>query len=259
MSFRGVTSAGAIVKRQYDSGKITSNTLNPGRLGFVPRGMVGTGAGGMDFIGEGYLANSPDGNIYQVGVSAKTSYNDVVITKTSVNKTWAGIRSLSWGSGLPNGNGLLYGLTDTNGFYRYQTSADSLAPHTRATIGTSGWTLNTITYDRTGVVPGTTRKADIFVATSAGGQLIEYTIPIDNPSQWSRKTLKAATWGNFKALRTGNCYNPTTGKQAGRIMIGVHKNGEAYLYFDKNPTDGSGADIVGYGKIASGWTEKVYS
>lgn len=254
-----MTSTGAIVKRQYDSGKITSNTYNPGRLGFVPRGMVGTGSGGMDFIGEGYLANSADGNLYGVGVSAKTSYNDVVITKKSVNKTWGSIRSLTWGSSLPNGNGLLYGLSDSNGFYRYQTSASSAAPHTRATIGASGWSLNTITYDRTGVVAGTTRKADIFVATSAGGKLIEYTVPLDNPSQWSSKVLKAATWGGFKALQTGDCYNSTTGKASGRIMIGVLKNGDVNLYFDKNATDGSGADIVGYGKIASRWTEKIYS
>lgn len=254
-----MTSTGAIVKRQYASGKLTSNTYNPGRLGFVPRGMLGTGSGGMDFIGEGYLANSADGNLYSVGVSAKTSYNDVVITKKSVNQTWGSIRSLTWGSNLPNGNSLLYGLSDANGFYRYQTSAGSAAPHTRATIGASGWSLNTITYDRTGVVAGTTRKADIFVATSAGGKLIEYTVPLDNPSQWSSKVLKASTWGGFKALQTGDCYNSTTGKVSGRVMIGVLKNGDVNLYFDKVATDGSGADIVGYGKIASGWTEKVYS
>ncbi|WP_300676296.1 hypothetical protein [Nocardioides sp.] len=154
--------------------------------------MVGTGTGGNDFIGEGFLANSPAGVIYGVGVSAKTSYNDVVITKVAVNNTWSSIKSLSWGSGG------VYGLSDTGGFYRYQT--DGGAPYGRVTIGTSGWTLNTITWDRTGVVPGTTRKADIFVATSKAGALIEYTIPLDKPARWSSKILKASTWGNFKAL-----------------------------------------------------------
>ncbi len=259
LNFLGVNSAGAIVKRQYTNGSLSAHTYNPGRLGFVPRGMVGTGTGGMDFIGEGYLANRSDGNLYGVGVNAKTSYNDVVITKTSVNKTWGSIRSLTWGSALPNGNGLLYGLSDSNGFYRYQTSDTAPAPHTRATIGSSGWALNTIAYDRSGYVPGTSRKADIFVATSTGGQLIEYTVPLDKPSEWSRKTLKAATWGNFKALKTGNCYSTTTGKKSGRILIGVHINGDAYLYFDKNATDGSGADITGYGKLSTGWLEKIYS
>ncbi|NGZ99566.1 hypothetical protein G5V59_01970 [Nocardioides sp. W3-2-3] len=86
---------------------------------------------------------------------------------------------------------------------------------------------------------------------------MEYTVPLDHPEQWTRVDLKSATWGGFKVLTTGDCFT-ASGAPAGRMLLGVLTNGDVYTYWDKNATDGSGADIVGYGKAAAGWTEKLY-
>lgn len=263
----GVVASGAttgqITRRDYTTGggkpSSTLQRYNPGRLGLVPRGFVTDpgGSGGMPYVNSFYLGNSTAGNFYRISAVGQTSTEDVKVSKVSLNTSWSSIRTLTaTGSGTSNSS-YIYGLTDGGAFYRYQYGYAGAAPYGRVTVGASGWQgIKTIDSTRTVTLPGTTRKADVFLTTTTDGRLREYTIPLDTPSKWTAVDLKTTSWGSFKALTSGECY--TNGVSAGRILLGILTNGDVYLYFDKNVNDRSGADIVNYGKISSGWTEKIF-
>ncbi|MFC7486093.1 hypothetical protein [Knoellia pratensis] len=264
----GVVATGAntgqITRRFYETRNgqpaSTLDRYNPGRLGFVPRGLVTDpgGAGGIPAVNSFYLGNSAAGNFYRISAVGQNSSEEVKVTATSVGTSWSAIRTLTTtGSGGSNSN-YIYGLSDAGGFYRYQYGPASQAPYGRVTVGASGWqVVKTIARTRTVTLPGTTRQADVLLATTTDGKLVEYTVPLDQPAQWTRVDLKTTSWGGFKALHSGDCYN-NSGAAVGRILLGVTTAGDVYLYHDKNANDGSGSDVVGYGKISSGWTEKIF-
>ncbi|MFD7159508.1 hypothetical protein ACFV9C_33250 [Kribbella sp. NPDC059898] len=255
----GISPGKQIVRREYytNAGKATLSTVgyNPGRMTFVPRALVNEpGAGGAPYVNDHYLANYTNGYLYRVLAVGQTSYNDVQVSAKAVASGWGSIRSLNFSPSGTAGGNYLYGLADNGGFYRY-VYGDTTAPHSRATIGSSGWLgVKTLDYDRTVTIPGTSRKADVFLATSSDGRLMEYTIPLDTPSKWTRRDLKTSGWNVFKSLQTEDCY--VNGAASGRILIGVTPAGSAYLYHDRNARDGSAADLVAYGNFATGWTEK---
>lgn len=255
----GVNSSKQILRRTYEThaGRATLSTVgyNPGRLSFVPKALVSEpGAGGRPFVNDHYLANHTNGYLYRVAAVGQTSYNDVQVTAKAVSSGWGSIRTLNFsGSGTSTGS-YLYGLADNGGFYRY-VYGSTTAPHSRVTIGASGWLgVRTIDYTRTITIPGTTRRADVLLATGSDGRLMEYTIPLDTPYRWTRRDLKTSGWNVFKSLQTEDCY--VNGTASGRVLIGVTPTGYTYLYHDRNAKDGSAADLVAYGKIATGWTEK---
>lgn len=253
----GVNADGYLIERSYYSeggvGRTSTSTYSPEAIGFVPRALVArtditTSTG---FRIPHFFATSTDGYIYDVRVDLRNG-NDNTTTSTKLAKTWGSVRTLN----AQAGNGYLYGLNDNGGFYRYTYQNGKVgAPTSRATIGTSGWQgVKTLAYTARGV-----SGADTFVATTTAGQLVEYTIPHNNPAAWSRVTLKSSTWGNFSSLSTGTCFSRSGPASTGSVWLGIQPSGDAYLYYDKNQNDHSGADIVGYGKVASGWTEKYYS
>ena len=257
----GVTAAGQITQRGYNTqpgvAKTTTVKYGPGRLGFVPRAMLPPGgAGGIEAVNKSWYANSTDGGFYGITAIGPTSNNDVKVTATRLALTWGGTR-LMVASAAGNSSGrYMYGLTDSGALGRYVYGAG--APKYRVVVGNSGWQgVKTLSYDRQTVIAGTKRTADVLLATTVDGKLAEYTIPHDTPAQWSRKDLKSSTWGNFVHLSSSTCGEWGKPGQP-RMMLGVQASGDVYLYLDKRSDDGSGADIVGYGKIASGWTEKLY-
>lgn len=255
----GVSPIGQVMRRKYETNNGTASLsgvgYNPGRFGFAPKALVNEpGAGGVPFVNDRYLANSTNGYLYRVSAVGQTSYNDVKITRTALSSGWGSIRTLNFSpSGTTTGS-YLYGLADSGAFYRYVYGGT--APHSRVTIGASGWQgIRTIDYTRTVTIPGTTRKADVFLATSSDGRLMEYTIPLDTPAKWTRRDLITTGWNVFKSVQSEDCY--VNGRSSGRILIGVTTTNYAYLYHDRNATDSSAADLVGYGRIATGWTEKL--
>ena len=257
----GVTSSGQITERSYKTqqglASITTTKLNPGRLGFVPRAVLPpAGAGGIEYVNKNFYANSSNGGFYSVSAIGPRSYSDVKVTATRLALTWGGTRLMVASAKATSSGRYVYGLTDSGALGRYVLGSG--APKYRVVVGNSGWQgVKTLAYDRPGFVPGTTRTADVLLATTVDGKLVEYTIPHDKPSQWSRRDLKSATWGNFKYLSAATCGEWGKPNQP-RMLLGVLGNGDVYLYLDKRNDDSSGADIVGYGKIASGWTEKLY-
>lgn len=262
-SATGVTTSGQIIKRAYRTsggkGTITTTKYNPGRLPFVPRGILPPGgAGGMEAINESFYSNSTDGGFYSHSVVGRTGNNDVKVTTKRMAVTWGQTRLLVGSySGPATGGIFVYGLTDSGALGRYVFTGGT-APKNRVVVGNSGWKgVKTLQYDRPGKVPGTNRTADVLLATTADGMLVEYTIPHDKPSQWSRKNLKTSTWGNFVHLSSATCGEYNKPNQP-RMLLGVQASGDVYLYLDKRNDDNSGADIVGYGRIATGWKDKIF-
>ncbi|ASN40246.1 hypothetical protein [Paeniglutamicibacter terrestris] len=259
---RGVTSSGQLTERHYTTrdsvATISTEKYNPGRLSFVPRAVLPPGgAGGIEFVNESFYANSSDGGFYSVTAIGPKSYNDVKVTATRMAVTWGQTRLMVASSKATSAGQFIYGLTDSGALGRYVFNGAG-GPKSRVVVGNSGWQgIKTLAFDREGVVAGTTRTADVLLATTIDGRLVEYTIPHDKPAQWSRRDLKSATWGNFKYLGSATCGEWGKPNQP-RMLLGVLGNGDVYLYLDKRNDDSSGADIIGYGKIASGWTEKLY-
>ena len=259
----GVTSSGQIIKRGYRTsggkGTITTTMYNPGRLPFVPRGILPPGgAGGMEAVNESFYSNSTDGGFYSHTVIGRTGNNDVKVTSKRMAVTWGQTRLLVGSYSGPSTGGIYaYGLTDSGALGRY-TFTGGTAPKNRVVVGNSGWKgVKTLQYDRPGKVAGTNRTADVLLATTADGMLVEYTIPHDKPSQWTRKNLKTSTWGNFVHLSSVTCGEYNKPNQP-RMLLGVQASGDVYLYLDKRNDDNSGADIVGYGRIATGWKDKIF-
>lgn len=261
---KGVTASGQIIRRSvtYRDGKISveSNPYGPGRLPFVPRTATPPGGvGGYPFVNDYFAVTSKDGYFYQVSAVGQTSYNDVKVTAKRTAATWGGVRLMvTAGSYLPSDGQYAYGVHDSGGMYRYIVN-DAPAPHTRVTINTSGWKgVRTLSWVRSTTVPGTKRAADVLLATTSGGQLVEYTIPLDQPTKWTRKDLKPATWNVFNYVNQASCTNGMQ-NSATRLLVGVKPSGEVYLYLDKNGNDGSGADLTGLGRIATGWKDQLFS
>lgn len=264
----GVSSTGQIVQREYatKNGKatITTDAYGPGRMSFVPRTMVTTGFGALDgFLDEHSFASSSDGYFYAVDAIGKTSFDDVKITETRLGAGWSGIRlaAESQKLNMSSGGGVttFYGISDSGGMYQYKVGDYRKPPHSRVTASTKGWqVVKTFTFSRQIFIKGTNRIADVFLATLKDGKLVEYTVPLDKPAQWTRKDLRPSGWGHFNYVASVWCRAADGKESPSRMLLGVHDNGDVYLYLDKKTTDGSGADIVGYGRIATGWTQKYY-
>jgi len=258
----GVTPSGQLTRRSYSTaggvGQIITKNYNPGRLGFVPRGILPPGGvGGIEFVNDSFYSNSADGGFYFHTAIGPMSYNDVKVTTSRMAVTWGATRLLVASPQATSAGQYVYGLTDSGALGRYVFNG-ATAPKNRVVVGDRGWQgVKTLTYDRPGFVPGTKRTADVLLATTVDGMLVEYTIPHDKPSQWSRKNLKTSTWGNFAFLTSATCGDYDAPNQK-RMLLGVQPSGDVYLYLDKRNDDNSGADIVGYGKIATGWTEKLF-
>ncbi|MGQ7311316.1 hypothetical protein ACUOFU_06405 [Microbacterium arabinogalactanolyticum] len=250
-----------IVKHRYSSNNGVASwstaTWDDSQLGFTPRSMVKKGSKGAEdpnalgSSGIDFYANSSDGSFYLVGVDMFGG-----ITKKLVNSTWGKVRLMA---GVPQLSGTqgayVYAIHDSGAFYRYNTPTGPSNLYGATLVGTN-WsgvkTLTWLTFKYLSTAPGS--GADVLLATTNAGQLVEYTIPHADPTKWTRKDVRPTSWQNLTSLTVGSC--------AGTLQtpfIGTLSNGDAYLYLDKNSDQPASTDILAYGRIATGWGPSFYS
>lgn len=250
-----------IVKHSYTSdagvASWSTTTWDESQLGFTPRSMVKKGSNGahdpnaLGSSGIDFYANSADGSFYLIGINEFGG-----ITKKLVNSTWGKVRLMA---GVPRLSGTkgayVYAIHDSGALYRYSTPTgpENLSGTTLVGGNWSGVkTLTWLTFKYLSADPSS--GADVLLATTTAGQLVEYTIPHANPTKWTRKDVRPTSWQNLTSLTVGSCAGSTQ-----TPFIGTLSNGDAYLYLDKNYEQPASADILGFGRIATGWGPSFYS
>ncbi|MBF4769861.1 hypothetical protein ISU10_18985 [Nocardioides agariphilus] len=273
-SVPGVTARGVPTTFRYDDGRAFAQRRGPDALGYQPRDLA-----------------LPHRSTTTTRTTARTSAraSSLVTTKRSywftlsgqqlrevievdrldgtgkllsadyrsrlVRKNWSGIRQMSIGQGRK----YLYVLNNKDQLQRYVFGGKNGSATVRfdKTVGTGFGTLGSFEYVRTFSVLGS--KYDVFLATDADkDELLEYTIPVSNPTAYYSTLLDQGGWADMRATgRTASCVG--VGGMAYDAIVGVDVFGDVYLWTDRNGSDGSGADIVSRGLIKDGWRPLAYS
>ncbi len=126
------------------------------------------------------------------------------------------------------------------------TASVRSAPH----AATSGFrTVRSLTWTRSTTVRGV--AADVLVGLD-GSKLVEYTVPRKTNPRVSKRELGTG-WGSVKAISAGLCF--TDGRDTAELTrstpILARVGRDVRLYLDRTNTDGSGRDILNYGRIGA--------
>lgn len=254
------TGTGFDMAYRYAGGQGTAS--DPGSAtGIVPLtyqkygGMGGDGQSRSNFYAitaNGYLWDLQWDSRLQPDETWQTAF-----TKKVLATNWGGIRHIAYAKPTQ----FMYGLT-SSGLNRYKAVRAGDVPTSAVSVGGAGWgNIGNLSYSRTVVIgktaTGADRKADQLLGTvNSDGDLVEYTIPHDKPTAWTRVLRKGPGWGDFASLSQGSCSQHPNA----RVLLGIKKNGLAFAYFDPNKNDNSLADLRGGNvAVATGWTNKSYS
>src|SRR5262249_6111293 len=126
-----------------------------------------------------------------------------------IRKDWGGARQISIGKDRDK----LYVLTNNDQLLRYRLRGKD--GNTREKydqrVGVGLGTIGTFEYARTITALGL--RTDVFLATDAdSGQLLEYAIPREDPSSYTRTVLAEYGWSDMRAAgRTASCVDGKTG------------------------------------------------
>jgi hypothetical protein len=174
-----------------------------------------------------------------------------------VRRHWEGVRQISIGRDRDH----LYALTNTDQLLQYRLSGKDGSTNVKlaATVGTGFGTIGTLEYART-VTDDNGARSDVFLTTDAdSGALVELTIPVDEPTAYSRTVLATEGWIDMRSVgRTASCINPRSGRSYDGI-VGVDVDGQVLLWTDRDAKDGSGEDIVPRGVLKAEWKPMAYS
>lgn len=246
--YRYANGIGSVESPHLSTGMVPLTYQNYGHLG----GDGASRSNGYAVATNGYLWDfqwevqlQPDGT------------RPLVFSKKVLATNWGGIRHIAYAKPTQ----FMYGLT-SSGLNRYKAVRAGDVPTSAVSVGGAGWgNIGNLSYSRTVVIgktaTGADRKADQLLGTvNSDGDLVEYTIPHDKPTAWTRVLRKGPGWGDFASLSQGSCSQHPNA----RVLLGIKKNGLAFAYFDPNKNDNSLADLRGGNvAVATGWTNKSYS
>jgi hypothetical protein len=259
----GVDSAGVPQSLRYNKQGLTIEALGPGSLGYVPRDIAypnGDNGGGLPSTGpatfEMFWFTLDGPNLREVtqtrtiqmpeGANISTTYATRVMSTS-----WSGVRQIAIGKNRE----FMYGLT-ANGLVRYRLSGEDGAATVRtdSVVATTGWAgVRSLTYSRTVTWQGS--DAEVFLALTKAGGLVEYIIPLDDPTKWVRKDLRSSSWQDVVAVSLSGCDESNDAAS----YTAVTSNGDLYLYSEANGNDFRGDDIRRVGRLASPWSATPYN
>ncbi len=263
----GVTARGVPTTYRFENGHGASQNRGPGTLGYQPRDIAyphhpadgaSPAASGPTAVTSYWftLAGSELREVREVdrrdarGLLLSASYRTRV-----VRKHWEGVRQISVGRGRDD----LYVLTNTDQLLRYRLSGADGNTTARLddTVGIGFGSIGTFEYARSTAAGG--EPADVFLATDADtGELLELTIPVLDPTAYTRTVLATAGWGELRSAgRTASCLNPRSGRSYDGIVT-VDLDGNIRLWTDRNARDGDGSDIVRRGVLKAAWKPMAY-
>ncbi|MDP5226536.1 MULTISPECIES: hypothetical protein [Arthrobacter] len=257
---QGYTAQGIPTTYMYSNNAATAESIKGLKLPSQPQASAYIGAAGDPaFWTNSFYSVAPGGSLGLIkntankGSNGKWSY---AVTSTPLATGWGSVRGLVFA--YPN----LYALT-ADGLTRYDAQNYSAAPKNPVAVAASGWAgVRNLSYSRQTVIgqtsTGTPRYADVLMATDAAGALLEFTIPQDTPTAWTKNVLKPSGFANVTTLKAGYC--DTTDPARPVPVLAIDSSGNARVYYDRNSTDGSAADWTGGTVVvAKGWTARAFS
>jgi hypothetical protein len=262
----GVTARGIPTTFRYNDGRTSSQRRGPDALGYQPRDIAlphhATSSSSAALRGtttRSYwftLSGQQLREVIEVDrLDAQGKFLSADYRSRLVRKRWSGVRQMSIGQGRK----FLYVLNNKDQLLRYKFSGKNgnAWVQLNATIGSGFGNLGTFEYARTISILGT--KHDVFLATDADSdELLEYTIPLSNPSSYRRTVLGQGGWADMRAAgRSVSCVGSGGGTYDG--IVAVDYAGTVHLWTDRNGSDGLGTDIVDRGIIKSDWRPMPYS
>jgi hypothetical protein len=151
-------------------------------------------------------------------------------------------------------------LTNTDQLLRYRLRGKDGETKVRfdQVVGVGFGSIGTFEYARTITALGL--RTDVFLATDAdSGQLLEFAIPRETPSSYTRTVLSDTGWSDMRSAgRTASCVDDKSGKSYGAVVtVGVDRS--LHLWTDRDPNDGDGTDISEWGVLKSTWKPLAYS
>jgi hypothetical protein len=262
----GVTARGIPTTFRYDEGRTSSQRRGPGDLGYQPRDIAHphhattssrtamrattTRRYWFTLSGQQLREVTETDRIDGEGNLLSAAYRSRL-----VRKGWSGIRQMSIGQGRK----FLYVLNNRDQLLRYKFSGKNGNAYVQlnATIGTGFGNLGTFEYARTISILGS--KHDVFLATDADSdELLEYTIPVSNPTAYRRTVLDQGGWADMRSAgRSVACVGSGGRSYDGIVAVDIF--GAVRLWTDRNGSDGLGSDIVDRGIIKSLWRPMPYS
>jgi hypothetical protein len=264
----GVTPRGVPVTFRYDDGTVVNESRGPDALGYQPRDLAYPHYAGAGLATAAHRAAritsywfTLSGNqLSEVTEVDRRDKRGVLVSAEYftrvVRKNWAGARQISIGEDRD----YLYALTNTDQLLRYRLTGkdgntnavlDQVVGVGFAAIGT--WEYTRSFTDDAGA------RSDVFLATDAdSGELLEFTIPQDDPTSYTRTVLQETGWTDLRSAgRLASCLNPTSGRSYDGI-VGVDLEGTVRLWTDRDSRDGLGDDIVGRGVLKDAWKPMAY-
>lgn len=246
---QGITAGGETVRYRYDGGVVSVEPLaieTP--MPFQPT--VGIGYGGLGdgtYYRSSELVLSPDGTVFDREVEGTLQADGTWLRTQTLTEVGSGYeRAIDLSYSYP----FVYQLNKWGAGVRYDLGHDgtastltnptplkwSLASQIRL-LGTAGQR----TEDLAG---GTQRVWDVFYAVTRDGGLAQVEIAQDDASVYTFTVLRESGFKNVAQLTVGWCVADDGSAQQQMIMA-VGKKGWTRVYYDADPRDGSGADLVG--------------
>jgi len=266
----GATSKGVPATFQFENGVASTQKRGPDDLGYQPRDIayphyttgalqVATGTSSAGTVTSYWFTLSGPQLREVQEIDQRDSHGRLVSSeyRTRVmRKDWGGARQISIGKDRDR----LYVLTNNDQLLRYRLRGKDGDTRVRfdQVVGVGFGTIGTFEYARTITALGL--RTDLFLATDAdSGQLLEFAIPRENPSSYARTVLSDFGWSDMRAAgRTASCVDRKSGRSYGAIVaVGVDRS--LRLWVDRDPNDGDGSDIVGWGLLKTTWKPLAYS
>ena len=209
----GVTARGVPVTFRYDDGKAVTEKRGPDDLGYQPRDLAlphYPGAGSAPAAHRAArvtsywftLSGTQLREVTEVdrrnqrGVLVSAEYRTRVVRK-------------NWARRPPDldrpGPRLIYALTNTDQLLRYRLTGDdgNATAMLDQVVGVGFAAIGTFEYTRSFTDDDGVRS-DVFLATDAdSGELLEFTIPQDDPTAYTRTVLQPTGWTDMRSAAAG--------------------------------------------------------
>lgn len=256
----GVNAAGETVQYKYTNGEVSIQTLNfETPLPFQPTtGVILGEAGDPQTILRTEMLLGPDGTLYERDLrgsltDGQWSYTqDVEVMGTGfdlaidfeyaypyvyqLNKWGVGIRyDMTWAPG-ENGTRLTQLTNPTRIKWALASQIRILSYVEERTHDTAP--------------DGSARVWDAFYAVTRDGGLAAVEIAQDDPQVYTYNVLRESGFKNVEGLSTGWCETADGGAEQ-QVVLAIGEKGWTRAYYDADPADGSGADLVGGDVIIS--------
>ncbi|MCF2527328.1 tachylectin-related carbohydrate-binding protein [Yinghuangia soli] len=230
-SVYGILADGRLTYTSIDvaNGNRAHLSISTRPLGFTPKALAT-----LNF--NTLLVTSTAGRLYRVDVDSVSTGTLTFAAPVDLGGGWTH-DLLTY-----DGSGKLFGIAaGTLRRYTVHTAKPTASGITGDGIVGTGFTLKTLT----------STAPDWILGTTADGQLLTYKIN-GVGGNWTRHQLRSSTWENMTHLAS-----PGSG-----VLYGRHNSSGMYHYWDMDPTDGSGTDLIGYANDpvdSAGWSQILLS